>query len=89
MDDDIRNKMLTALPHMRFAIEEALKANPTAEIKIGILAKNPDGTGKVVSTFAATEFIEDLATLLEAGPLTDDDRADARAMKFLTDFGLK
>jgi hypothetical protein len=88
MDDDIRSKMLTALPHMRFAIEEALQANPNANIQIGILAKNADGTGKVVATFAASEFIEDLAALLEAGPLTDDDRADARAMKIITGIGL-
>lgn len=89
MSDEIRNKMLQALPHMRFAIEEALKANNGATIKIGILAVNPDGTGKVACSFAGTEFVEDLATLLGAGPLTDEERMDARAMKFLTEFGLK
>lgn len=89
MDEEIKNKMLTVLPILRFAIEEAKSTNPEAAIHIGILAKNTDGTGKVISSFRAEEFIEDLAKLLDAGPLTDDQRMDARALKFLTEFGLK
>ncbi len=88
MNDEIRQKMLAVLPHLRFAIEEATNANSESAIHIGILTKNPDGSGKVLSSFRAQEFIEDLATLLDAGPLTDDQRMDARALKFLTEFGL-
>ena len=88
MNEEIRQKMLAVLPHLRFAIEEATAANNTAVIHIGILTKNADGSGKVLSSFRAEEFIEDLAKLLDAGPLTDDQRMDARALKFLTEFGL-
>jgi hypothetical protein len=89
MNDELRKKLLLVLPHLRFAEEEA-KAEAGADGKalFGILVTKPDGTGKVVATFEAPEFVEDLAKLLDAPPLTEEDRADARAAKFLQRLGL-
>ena len=88
MNDEIRNKMLQVLPHLRFAIEEAVKADPSARIELGILAKKTDGSGRVVCSFRADEFVEDLAKLINAGPMTEEERMDAKAVKLLTGFGL-
>lgn len=89
MSNELRTKMLLVLPHLRFAIEEAAKkAGATGSVEIGILVKNADGSGKVMASFRGVEFIEDLATLLGAGPLTEEERQDARAMKLLSEFGL-
>lgn len=90
MNDELREKMLLVMPHLRFAVEEATKeAAGAGTVEFGILVKNADGSGKVVASFRAIEFIEDLATLLGAGPLTDEERMDARALKLVTKFGLR
>ena len=89
MKDELRKKMLLALPHLRFAAEEAKsEAGEGGKVLIGILVTKADGTGKVLATFAAAEFVEDLAALLDAPALTDEDRADARASQFLHKLGL-
>jgi hypothetical protein len=90
MNEEIRKKMLMVLPYLRFAIEEAkTKAGETGAVEIGILVKNADGSGKVLASFGAGEFVEDLATLLGAGPLTEEERQDARAESFISQFGLR
>ena len=90
MNEELRQKMLLVLPHLRFAIEEAAKkAGATGSVEIGILVKNADGSGRVVASFHAGEFIEDLATLLGAGPLTNEQRLEARAEKLIAEFGLR
>lgn len=88
MNDEIRNKMLQMLPHLRFAIEEAIEADASVGIELGILAKKSDGSGRVVCSFRADEFVEDLAKLLGAGPMTEEERLDAKAVKLLMGFGL-
>jgi len=90
MKDELRKKMLLALPHLRFASDEAKKeAGEGGKVLFGILVKKTDGTGKVLATFDAGEFAEDLAILLDAPPLTEEDRADARATQFLDKMGLR
>jgi hypothetical protein len=87
--DEVRKNLLIALPHLRFAIEEGKKkAGDGCTVEIGILVRNADGSGRIVSSLAG-EFIEDLATLLGAGPLTDAERQDAKAEKLIQEFGLR
>lgn len=89
MNEELRKKMLEVLPHLRFAIEEAsIRAGTTGTVEVGILVRNADGSGSVVSSFRAGEFIADLGALLGAGPFTDEERQTARAEKFLSEFTL-
>lgn len=89
MNDELRKKLLLVLPHLRFASEEAkTEAGDGGKVLFGVLVMKSDRTGKVVATFEAPEFVEDLAKLLDAPPFTEEDRADARAAKFLQKLGL-
>lgn len=90
MNEELRKKMLLVLPHLRFAVEEAAaKAAGSGTVEFGVLLRNADGSGRVLASFRGAEFIEDLATLLGAGPLTDEERQDAKAEKLLSEFGLR
>lgn len=90
MNEELRKKMLMVIPHLRFAVEEATtKAGESGQVEFGVLVRNADGSGRVVSSFRAGEFIEDLATLLGAGPLTEEERQGAKAEKLLAEFGLR
>lgn len=89
MNDEIRNKVLRVLPHLRFAQEEAKKvAGEGGRVLIGIISVKPDGAGKVLATFEAGEFIEDIAALIDAPALTEEVRQTVRAERFLIEMGL-
>lgn len=88
--DELRKKVLLALPHLRFAAEEAkAEAGTDGKVLFGVLVKKPDGTGRVLATFDAGEFVEDMAALIDAPPMTEEDRMSARAEQFLHRMGLK
>lgn len=78
--EEIREKLLAALPHLRYAMKEAAqKGRP----QVGILAATEDGGGQVVARFEAPEFFDDLAVLIDAPPQTEEDDMEARAVKLV------
>lgn len=86
---EVREKLQSLMPYLLVATEDAkAEAGEGGEVRFGILLKRTDGSGKVLASFRAEEFAEDLARLLDAPPLTDEARADVRATGFLQKFGL-
>lgn len=88
MADELKEKFRKAIPHLRFGVEEAKKETENGEALFGILVVN-DNKGRVVFTFKAEEFVEDLARLVDAPPMTDEDRQNAKVAQFLSRFGIK
>lgn len=87
--EEIRAKLLLALPYMRYAMKKATaEAPPGSKIGIGIQYSGPKG-GKVTASFNAPEFFEDLATLIDAPAYTKEDEMEAKAEELLGSFGLK
>ena len=74
-----REKILLALPHFRYAVKEA---SEKGIMKLGILSYKDDGSGRVVASFEAQEFFDDLATALGAPPRSEDDM-EAKAEKIV------
>lgn len=87
MNDELRQKFVKVIPHLRFGIEEA-KKETEGEVLFGVLVVK-ENTGKVVFTFKAAEFVEDLAALVDAPPMTNEDRMNAKVAQFLSRFGIK
>lgn len=86
MSDEARQRLLTALPHFRLAMEEA-KAKGTPGL--AVVALNPDGkSGHVTCQFEMAEFFEDLAAVLGVGPSTKEEVMEAEAQQFLDKHGL-
>ena len=77
---DATVRLLEIIPHLRFAIQDA---NLTGMAKLGVISVKPDQTGRIVAQFEA-DFIEDLALVLDVPPQSDEDNADAAALKFVT-----
>jgi hypothetical protein len=79
-----RQRILQVIPHLRYSIKEAEKHfSGEGKVEIGILAVAHDGYGKVISRFSANEFLEDLATVVCAGPQTKDNELEARARQII------
>jgi len=75
-----RLKFLQALPHFRLAMEMAKEAaGPEGKVGLGIIAIPTDGNGHITAQFHGDEFFEDLATLIDAPPATEDDEMEAKA----------
>lgn len=77
----LKEKMLAGLPYLRIA---AMKAKVNGTVMLGILSVNPDGSGQITARFEAQEFFEDLAAILGAGPITEEQHFDANALEFLS-----
>ena len=80
-----KERMRTAIPYFRGAIADAKK---NGVVKLGILAENPDGSGKLEMKFECEDFFSDLALVAEAKPQTKEDDAAVSARKFLSLHGL-
>ena len=78
--DAARNRLLTVLPHIRFAAENAAK---TGKVELGILSTDSKGSGRVVARFEFADFLSDLALALDAPPSTEHEREQAKANAFL------
>lgn len=85
---DALERMKLAVPHFRAAVARAATEEPNARPKLGILASQPDGSGRVICSFECDEFFEDLALLVDAPELTDDDILRSKALAFLGRFGI-
>lgn len=84
--DEAKAKLLAALPYLRHGIAEA---NKEGTAQIGIISTHPNGAGRVVLEFVVDEFISDLAVVLDAPEQTEKDTAQAKAVQFLNEHGLK
>lgn len=82
--DDAKRDILTVLPYLRLAIEEALKRGKP---ELAVSARHDDGGGQVVCTFTP-EIIEDIALLIDAPPMSQEDRMRAQT-KMVGDWLLK
>lgn len=83
--EDIKADLMIAIKHIRFAIEEAAK---NGQPRLGILSVHDDGGGTIECKMDC-EFIEDVARLIDAPALSEDDREECRDLKFLDRFGLR
>jgi hypothetical protein len=52
------------LPHLKIAMHMAKLQVPNGTVKLAIVAKEPDGSGRITSTFEGEEFLRDLETLV-------------------------
>jgi hypothetical protein len=83
---EARNRLLQAIPYLRFAVEEAKK---DGAVYFGILAIQADGSGNIKAKFEAEDFFKDLDIILDAPAQTEDDILNAQATTFLHRLGLK
>lgn len=83
--EDAKRDLGIALKHIRFAVEEARKAGTA---RLGVLSVRDDGGGKIECKLDC-DFIEDVALLIGAPDLTDADRTECRANKFMAEHGLQ
>lgn len=83
---EIRDRLLRGLKHMRLAAEFAKETAEAGggKVKIGILATRADGARKIICTFDAPEFFEDIAAVLGVPPITADDKTEC-AIEMLVD----
>ena len=79
-------RLLGAIPYFRVAIADAAKKG---KVELGILATLPDGSGNIEVRFAAEEFFNDLALLVDAPPQTEEDNTNVLAVKFLQTHNLR
>ena len=86
MSEELKKKFCLAIPYLRKAIADAKK---NGAVKLAIVSKKPNGSGKVECEFECEEFMTDLATLVGCPTQTEDDDARAIAEKFLQEHGLK
>ena len=84
--EEVNVKLLRAIPHFRYAIEEAKKKGA---VKLGILSQFADGGGKIEMIFECDEFFNDLAILVGAPPQTTEDNIAASALAFRQKWGIK
>jgi hypothetical protein len=87
--EEAKETLVSALPYFRKAVADARTSDSEGTVKMAIVHKYADGTGKVGMTFDCDEFFDDLALVLGAGPQTEEDDLKAEARKFVQKFGLK
>jgi hypothetical protein len=84
--EEAKAALLRAIPYFRHAIEEARKLG---DVKMGILADKPDGSGELTMRFECEEFFADIALVIGAPEHTEQDESKAKALAFLQKHGLK
>lgn len=67
-----RKRLRSVLPHLFIAANAALIEVAGGALQLGIIAKGPDGGGRITASFDAEAFLRDLETLV--GPLLMRDR---------------
>ncbi len=87
----IREDMRAVIPHFRYAIKQARKqAAPEDRIRLAVMIRKPDNSGKVTASFDAEEFFDDLARVLglPAENTKEEDQA-AKAIELLDTLKLR
>lgn len=84
--EELKAKLLELIPYMKQAIAEANTDGGKAHI--GILQVKPDDSGRIVGKFRADEFFKDLSDLLDAPEITEEDKQNYEATKFLSKLNL-
>lgn len=82
--EEIRQDILGVIPFIRYAIKLA-KAHGAPQLAIA--ANFPNGSGKIIASFDA-QFLEDVASLADAPPYTEEDEIAAKAALLLDSMGL-
>ena len=83
---EAKKNLQEGLPYLRYAIE---RAKASGEVKLAIVSKQPDGSGKIFCEFDVDDFISDICVLAEVGDQTEEQNLDAKAHEFLHSHGLK
>ena len=81
-----KERLQAGVPYLRHAIQNAKKE--TGVVKLAIVSKNPDGSGKIFCEFDFEDFLKDVCTVAEIGEQTEKQSLAARAREFLDTHGL-
>ncbi len=84
--EEAKERLLGAIPYLRTAIKDA---NKEGAAELGILAKQKDGSGRIVCSFDCNEFFDDLCKVIGAPEQTEEDDWKAKAVKFVQEFKLR
>jgi hypothetical protein len=63
-ETEARGRLRSVLPHLKIAAEMARLQVPGGTVGLGVVAKTPDGTGRITATFESEGFIRDLEMLV-------------------------
>lgn len=85
--EEAKDRLMAVIKHLRFAASCAAEGDN--RVQLGILSVKPDGAGRVVCQMDVKEFIEDIATVIGAGPQTQEDIEEAKAEQLLSRLGLR
>jgi hypothetical protein len=78
-------RLRQAFPHILAGLEEAAEDGATPVLAIA--AQNPDGSGKMILTIdSPRELLDDIVLALGLPPLSEEQRIDYRASKFISQF---
>lgn len=83
---EAKKRLQDGVPYLRHAIENAKKE--TGIVKLAIVSKNPDGSGKIFCEFDFEDFLNDVCTVAEIGAQTEEQTTAAMAKEFLDAHGL-
>ena len=81
-----KERLQVGVPYLRHAIQNAKKE--TGVVKLAIVSKNPDCSGKIFCEFDFEDFLKDVCTVAEIGEQTEKQSLAARAREFLDTHGL-
>ena len=83
---EAKKRLQEGIPYLRHAIQKAKKE--TGVVRLAIVSKNPDGSGKIFCEFELEDFIADICKVAEIGEQTEKQSLAARAREFLDTHGL-
>ena len=83
--EEAKRDLLLVIQHLRFAVEEAQKIGTP---RLGILSVKEDGSGRIECKLDCA-FIEDVALLIGAPELSEEDRTACRAKGLMDKLGLR
>lgn len=85
--ETIKQKFREAMPHFRLGLKDAkAEAGPGGTAGLAVVAIPKAGNGRILATFEADEFFEDIAYLCGIGPDTEEDELEAQAQKIVDQF---
>lgn len=61
---DAKQRLITVLPHLKIAMQMAKIQVPNGTVRIGIIAEENNGGGRITAQFEGEQFIEDIIQVL-------------------------